>query len=77
MPSLEIKKQVAKILECPLAAIEPQDGQQPDLLWDSLAHVELMVLLEEKGLVEITEETMTKYSEIGALRRLLSGPSAQ
>lgn len=75
--SLEIKQQVAKILECAIADIEPQDEQEPDLLWDSLTHVELMVFLEEKGLVEITEETMTKYSEIGALRRLISESSSQ
>lgn len=75
--SLEIKQQIAKILKCPLAVIEPQERQDSDLLWDSLEHVELMIFLEEKGLVEITEETMTKYSEIDALRRLLSQSSSQ
>ena len=75
MPSLEIKKQVARILECALTVIEPQDGQDSDLVWDSLVHVELMVFLEQTGLLEITEETMTTYSEIGALRRLLKGSS--
>ena len=75
MPPLEIKRQVARILECALTVIEPQDGQDSDLVWDSLVHVELMVFLEQTGLLEITEETMTTYSEIGALRRLLKGSS--
>ena len=75
MPSLEIKRQVARILECALTVIEPQDGQDSDLVWDSLVHVELMVFLEQKSLLEITEETMTTYTEIGALRRLLKDSS--
>ena len=75
MPPLEIKRQVARILECALTVIEPQDGQDSDLVWDSLVHVELMVFLEQTGLLEVTEETMTTYSEIGALRCLLKGSS--
>ncbi len=72
MASLGVKEQVANILQCALADIDIQDGQESKLLWDSLVHVQLMIFLEEQGLAEITEETMTKYTDIDALRRLLS-----
>ena len=72
LPPHELKQKVAEILEVPLADIEAQDGPGSDVVWDSLVHVRLMMFLEEQLHVEITEESMEKYAEIGALRRLLS-----
>ncbi len=60
---------VATALECDRAMLGADSslGQHPK--WDSLAHLRLMLLLEQHYDVEITDETIRHYDNLTAIIR--------
>lgn len=72
MNKSELKNQISQILK-----VSPKDLESTAALgftesWDSFAHVEIMLLLEEKFLVEMSEVTLEKYSNLKSILDLSS-----
>ena len=72
MNKSELIHQISQILK-----VSPKDLDTTAALgftesWDSFAHVEIMLLLEEKFLIEMNEVTLEKYSSLKSILALSS-----
>ena len=72
MNKSELINQISQILK-----VSPKDlDSTADLglseSWDSFAHVEIMLLLEENFLIEMNEVTIEKYSSLKSILDLSS-----
>ena len=63
---------VAKIIECNTTELFEASKMHSHPKWDSLGHLSIMVKLEEDYNIEINEETITKYSEISNIAKILA-----
>lgn len=62
---------VAKIIECDKTELFEESKMHSHPKWDSLGHLSIMVKLEEDYNIEINDETITKYSEISNIAKIL------
>ena len=58
---------VAEILNCSPGAITAMSGLGIDPRWDSIAQLNIMLALEERYGVEITDDTIRQFSRFDAL----------
>lgn len=67
----ELVKEIAKVLKISLENLtdESELGITPG--WDSMAQVDIMMLLEESLGIEITEHTLQKYSRFSNILELV------
>ncbi len=71
MTEEELVKEIAKVLKISHENLtdESELGITPG--WDSMAHVDIMMLLEESLGIEITEHTLQKYSRFENILELI------
>lgn len=62
---------IAQIIECDKAELFEESKMYSHPKWDSLGHLSIMVRLEEDFNIEINDETITKYSEISNIAKIL------
>ena len=67
---------VAEILNCPPGAITAKSALGVDPRWDSMAQLNIMLALEERYGVEITDETIRQFSRFDALEALEASRTA-
>ncbi len=63
---------VAEILECDKTELCETSKMHSHPKWDSLGHLSLLVKLEKDFKIEINDETITKYSEISNIAKILA-----
>ena len=68
--SHDMRQLLAEILQCQPNSITAQSALGVDPRWDSMAQLNIMLALEERYGIEITDETIREYSQFEALERL-------
>ena len=68
--STDIRQLLAEILHCSPNSITAQSALGVDPRWDSMAQLNIMLALEERYGIEITDESIREYSQFEALERL-------
>ena len=68
---MNVYQLVAKALNCDMDALSEssQFGITPE--WDSLGHINVMVLLNKQCNVDINEETIGKYNSIREITKIM------
>jgi len=75
MTNLTTKKYqvfLSKILSCPANEINTNITFKNYPKWDSFAHVEIMVALDELFSIEFTEENFIKYGNAAEISKLFN-----
>jgi len=67
----EIRGMLADILRCHPDDLVPDSGLGHTAHWDSLAQLSIMLLLEDRFGIEISDETIRKYSTLSAIEDLV------
>jgi len=61
---LELKTEISKILSCDIDKLLQDAGLDSHPTWDSIAHIDIMLFLSEKCGIEISDQTIEKYSKL-------------
>ena len=61
---------LAELFTCSEDEIDDQASILTHKAWDSMAHVQIMLYLEEHYGVEMTEETIQRYGNLAAIQEL-------
>ena len=61
---LEIKTEISKILSCDIDKLLQDAELNSHPTWDSIAHIDIMLFLSEKCGIEISDQTIEKYSKL-------------
>ena len=67
-----VRDLVAEALQVPLEAVTPELGFGDLPQWDSMGHMEVMVLLEERFGVEISADTIAALTSVNLIRSYLT-----
>ncbi|MBL26895.1 MAG: hypothetical protein CMM50_05000 [Rhodospirillaceae bacterium] len=68
MPRPDPYALVAAALECPLDALDADSGlDREPAAWDSMAHLRVMLALEEVYGIVIDDETIERYARMAAI----------
>jgi acyl carrier protein len=62
---------VAQVLEVDPQDVEEQTGYDTHAAWTSIAHLEIVMIIEETLGVALTASEIGESTSVGALRRLL------
>lgn len=73
---IQMRELVAELLKCPPESLHAHSGLGVDARWDSFAQVNIMLALEERYNIEITDETIRRYSHFDALLELAKSREA-
>lgn len=66
----ELEREIAEILRCPPDSLSPDAGLNNHPSWDSIAHIDIMMLLSEKFDIDISDETIQTYAALGNILEL-------
>lgn len=67
----ELLQLVANALKVPADTVTAQMAMEDTAAWDSLAHMELIVSLEEHYRMQLTPDDMVALRSVGAIAQLL------
>jgi acyl carrier protein len=68
---MRLEEIVSQVLEVDPQDIEEQTGYATHAAWTSIAHLEIVVIIEETLGVALTASEIGESTSVGALRRLL------
>jgi acyl carrier protein len=66
----ELQNDIAGILQCPADSLVGESGLNNHPSWDSIAHIDIMMLLAERFDIEISDETIQTYAELSNILAL-------
>jgi len=66
-----LQQAIAEILRIPLDKITPEVAIHEVATWNSLTHIELIVSLEEKFQIQLTEDEIVAMTSVGAIQKTL------
>lgn len=64
---------VAEVLRIDESKITPETRMHETAVWDSLTHIELIVMIEETFRIQFTQDEIVAMTEVGKIRETLAG----
>lgn len=68
----ELHQVISEILRLDRSKIVPQIAIHQVDTWNSLTHIELIVTIEERFAVQLTEDEITAMTSVGEIERVLA-----
>ena len=66
-----LRRLIADVLQVDEAAVTPDTAIHDSANWDSLTHMELIVMLEEKFRIELTQDEIVAMASVKAICQIL------
>jgi acyl carrier protein len=69
----DLHQLIANALRIPAASVNADTAMETTPAWDSLAHMDLIVTIEERYAIQLSPDDMVAMRSVGAISSLLQG----